>query len=130
MLEVLQRITAGNGSMEDLEMLRKLARNMKEASLCALGQLTPSPSMAALRFFEDEFVAHVIDKRCPAGVCAELKRYRIIAEACKGCQLCAKKCPTNAILGSPKHPHVIVAEKCIGCGTCLDVCRLGAVVTE
>jgi len=96
--------------------------------LCGLGMTAPNPVLSTLRFFRHEYEAHIYERRCPAGVCAELVTYTIDAEKCKGCALCAKKCPTQAIVGTPKMPHYIVAEKCIGCGTCLDVCRPLAVL--
>ncbi len=139
MLEILQRITRGRRRERGLESLERfhsvlhlqsLAETIGETSLCGLGQTAPNPVLSTLRFFRHEYEAHIYERRCPAGVCAELLTYSIDAEKCKGCTLCVKKCPADAIVGAPKNVHHIVAEKCIGCGSCLDVCRMGAVVKQ
>ncbi len=139
MLEILQRITRGRRNetgQEALERfkgvmhLNRLAEVIKDTSLCGLGQTAPNPVLSTLRYFRDEYEAHIFERRCPAGVCTELLTYRIDAEKCKGCTLCAKKCPAEAIMGTPRSPHYIIPDKCIGCGTCVDVCRLHAVVVE
>jgi ferredoxin len=137
MLEILQRITRGRRrerGMDALERfhsvlhLQSLAETIRDTSLCGLGQTAPNPVLSTLRFFRDEYEAHIYERRCPAGCCQELITYSIDPELCKGCTLCAKKCPTQAIVGSPKNVHYIVAEKCIGCGSCLDACRPGAIL--
>ena len=139
MLEILQRITSGYGAEKDNDALQRfkgimhlqrLSEAIKDTSLCGLGQTAPNPVLSTLRYFREEYEAHVFERTCPAGVCAELKRYRIVPETCKGCTLCAKKCPADAIVGAVKTPHVIVPDKCIGCGTCVDVCKFDAILVE
>ncbi len=110
--------------------LNRLAETIKDTSLCGLGQTAPNPVLSTLRWFRDEYEAHVYERRCPAGACTELLRYSIDPAKCRGCTLCAKKCPAEAIMGAPKSPHYIIPDKCIGCGTCVEVCRFKAVVTE
>ncbi len=127
LLEILNKITDGNGEMEDLEKLEELANYVKNGSLCGLGQTAPNPVLSTLRFFRDEYIAHIKDKTCPAGVCKKLLRFTIDPEKCKGCTACARKCPTGAISGQLKQPHVIDQSKCIKCGTCMDTCRFGAI---
>ena len=127
MMEILEKITDGNGTLEDLDKLEELAYYIKENSLCGLGQTAPNPVLATLKFFRDEYVAHVVDKKCPAGVCKSLLNYVIDADKCKGCTLCARKCPANAISGTVKNPHVIDTTKCIKCGACIDSCKFGAI---
>ena len=139
MLEILQRITSGYGvekgndalqRFKGIMHLQRLSEAIKDTSLCGLGQTAPNPVLSTLRYFREEYEAHVFERRCPAGVCTELKRYRIVPEMCKGCTLCAKKCPADAIVGAVKTPHVIVPDKCIGCGTCVDVCKFDAIIVE
>ncbi len=139
MFEILQRITRSRRSETGDEALKRfkgilymnrLAEVIKDTSLCGLGQTAPNPVLSTLRWFRDEYEAHVYERRCPAGACTELLTYTIDAEACKGCTLCVKKCPTGAIHGAPKSPHYIVPEACVGCGTCIEVCRFGAVKVE
>jgi NAD-dependent dihydropyrimidine dehydrogenase PreA subunit len=127
LLEVLTRITEGRGRPEDLDEIERISGMMKEASLCQLGQLTPGPVMAALRFFRAEYEMHVNEGFCPAGSCKSLFDYEVDPEKCKGCTLCLKVCPEYAIAGSRKEPHVIDPVKCIRCGACFDVCNLGAI---
>ena len=127
MLEILTKITDGNGTMEDLQKLEELCYYVKENSLCGLGQTAPNPVLSTIRFFRDEYIAHIVDKRCPAGVCKNLLQYVIDPEKCKGCTACARKCPVNAISGTVKAPHVIDAAKCIKCGSCIDTCKFGAI---
>ncbi|MBR2869522.1 MAG: NADH-quinone oxidoreductase subunit NuoF [Clostridia bacterium] len=127
MMEILEKITDGNGTLEDLDKLEELAYYIKENSLCGLGQTAPNPVLATLKFFREEYVAHVVDKKCPAGVCKSLLNYVIDADKCKGCTLCARKCPAGAITGSVKNPHVIDTTKCIKCGACIDSCKFGAI---
>ncbi|ADL07028.1 NADH-quinone oxidoreductase subunit NuoF [Thermosediminibacter oceani] len=130
MLEILERICEGRGEESDLELLEELAVNVKGGSLCGLGQTAPNPVLTTLRYFRDEYEAHIKDKKCPAKQCKALIAYRIDAEKCKSCGLCARKCPVNAIKGSKGQPYEIVLEKCTKCGTCMQVCRFGAVFVE
>ncbi len=130
MLEVLTRITEGEGEPGDVELLEELCASIKDASLCGLGQTAPNPVLTALRYFRNEFEAHVNEKKCPAGECTALITYKINAEQCRGCTLCARNCPVHAISGAVKQPHVIDTEVCIRCGKCLDSCRFGAVEVE
>lgn len=127
MLEVLQRITEGKGKEGDIELLEELARNVKRASLCGLGQTAPNPVLTTIRYFRDEYEAHIYEKKCPAKKCHALITYEIIPEKCPGCGLCTKYCPTGAISGEKKKPYVIDNEKCIRCGLCMKVCRLNAI---
>jgi NADP-reducing hydrogenase subunit HndC len=130
LLEILDRIIAGNGTLEDLDKLEELATYVKSASLCGLGQTAPNPVISTLVRFRDEYVAHVVDKKCPAGVCKNLLRYRILEDKCKGCTACARKCPVGAISGTVKNPHKIDTSKCIKCGVCMATCKFGAIVKE
>ena len=130
MLEILTRISEGKGEMEDLEKLEELANFIQTNSLCGLGQTAPNPVLSTMRFFRDEYVAHIKDKTCPAGVCKKLLKYSIIEEKCKGCTLCASNCPVDAISGAVKTPHVIDTAKCIKCGACMDNCRFGAIIRK
>lgn len=127
MLEVLQRITEGNGKEGDIELLEELAQNVKRASLCGLGQTAPNPVLTTIKYFRDEYEAHIYEKKCPAKKCHALITFEIIPEKCPGCGLCAKYCPTEAILGEKKKPYVIDNEKCVRCGLCMKVCRLDAI---
>ena len=125
--EILEKITSGNGEMEDLDKLEELANFIKSASLCGLGQTAPNPVLSTLRFFRDEYIAHIVDKRCPAGVCKKLLAYEIDPNKCKGCTLCARTCPVGAIAGKVKEAHVIDKAKCIKCGACMEKCKFGAI---
>ena len=130
MYEILDRITKGKGEPEDIEKLETLCDGIKDGALCGLGQTAPNPVLTTIRYFRDEYEAHINEKRCPAGECAELRRYRIDKEACRGCTLCARKCPVDAISGSVKQPHEIDPSKCIRCGACFAACKFGAVIVE
>ncbi len=127
MLEILEKITSGKGEEGDIEKLEKLAASIKAGALCALGQTAPNPILSTLRYFRDEYEAHIKEKRCPAGQCHHLLSYKI-TDACKGCSLCAKNCPVNAISGEPKKKFVIDQEKCIKCGACITKCPFKAIV--
>ena len=128
--EMLDKITDGKATLEDLDKLEELCHYIKDNSLCGLGQTAPNPVLATLKFFRDEYVAHVVDKKCPAGVCKNLTKFSIEADLCKGCTLCAKKCPVGAISGSVKQPHTIDTEKCIKCGVCMDSCKFKAIIKK
>ncbi|MDD5765061.1 MAG: NADH-quinone oxidoreductase subunit NuoF [Candidatus Marinimicrobia bacterium] len=139
MLEILQRITrsrrneVGNEALERFKgimYLNRLARVIQDTSLCGLGKTSPNPVLSTLRWFRDEYEAHIFERKCPAGVCTELLTYEIDPEKCVGCTACAKNCPAKAIIGNPKTPHFIVADKCIGCGSCVEVCRFKAVTVK
>ena len=130
LLELLDKIISGNGEMEDLDKMQELAMYIKNNSLCGLGQTAPNPVLSTLRYFKDEYIAHIVEKRCPAGVCKKLVRYRIEEEKCKGCTACARVCPVGAISGSVRNPHKIDTAKCIKCGACIQKCRFGAIVKE
>ena len=127
LLELLNKITEGRGTMEDLDRIEELASFIKENSLCGLGQTAPNPVLSTLRYFRDEYVEHIEHKRCPAGVCKALLTYSIDPVKCKGCTICAQNCPAGAIKGSGKNPHKIDVNKCIKCGSCLEKCRFGAI---
>lgn len=137
MLEILTRITRSYksesemGTLERFQgvmYLNRLGEVIRETSLCGLGQSAANPVLSTLRWFRDEYEAHVFERRCPAGACTDLRRYTIDVDKCKGCTLCAKKCPVDAIMGAPKTPHYIIPDKCIGCGNCYEVCRFDAVL--
>ena len=128
--EMLEKITDGKATLEDLDKLEELCYYIKENSLCGLGQTAPNPVLATLKFFRDEYIAHIVDKTCPAGVCKKLVKYEIVADACKGCTLCSRKCPVGAISGTVKNPHTIDTNKCIKCGVCIDSCKFGAIIKK
>ncbi|MDO4553767.1 MAG: NADH-quinone oxidoreductase subunit NuoF [Lachnospiraceae bacterium] len=130
MYEILDKITQGKGTMEDLDKLEELCYYIKENALCGLGQTAPNPVLSTLRYFRDEYIAHVVDKKCPAGVCKALLSYTIDADKCRGCTLCARNCPNNAIIGKVKEVHVIDQTKCIKCGACMEKCRFGAITKK
>ena len=128
--EKLEKITSGNGTMQDLDELEQLCYYIKENSLCGLGQTAPNPVLSTLKFFKDEYIAHVRDKKCPAHVCKSLMSYEIIADKCRGCTACKRACPVNAISGEVKQPHVIDKSACIKCGACIQKCKFDAIVIK
>ena len=127
LLELLNKITDGKGTMEDLDKITELAEFIKANSLCGLGQTAPNPVLSTLRYFRDEYVEHIQNKRCPAGVCKALLNYQIDPVKCKGCTLCARACPAGAISGTVRQPHRIDTAKCVKCGACMEKCKFGAI---
>ena len=127
LLEILEKITSGKGEMEDIDMLEELCESVKSSALCGLGQTAPNPILSTLKFFRDEYVEHVRDKKCRAGVCKALLSYKIDPEKCKGCSLCARNCPVDAISGQIKNPYTIDTTKCVKCGLCESSCKFGAI---
>lgn len=130
MLEILTRITEGNGKDGDIELLEELCYGIKDGALCGLGQTAPNPVLTTIKYFKDEYIAHIENKTCPAGECSNLIEYSIDADKCKGCTLCARNCPVNAISGTVKNAHIIDTEKCIKCGKCIENCKFGAVIKK
>ncbi len=126
--EMLDKITRGQATLEDLDKMEELCYYIKANSLCGLGQTAPNPVLSTLKYFRDEYVAHVVDKKCPAGVCKHLMQVVILEDKCKGCTLCARNCPVGAIEGTVKNPHVVNQDKCIKCGACIEKCKFGAIV--
>ena len=130
MLEILTRITEGEGTAEDLTLLEELCNSIKDGALCGLGQTAPNPVLTTLKYFRNEYLEHIENKRCAAHECVKLRKYKIDPDACRGCTACARKCPAGAITGAPKSVHKIDPNICVGCGTCLSACRFGAVEVE
>ena len=128
MLEMLDRITKGEGRQGDIELLEELCYSIKDGALCGLGQTAPNPVLTTIKYFRDEYEAHINDKKCPAGECSSLIEYRIDGDKCKGCTLCARNCPVGAVSGAVKQPHSIDSVKCIKCGKCFTSCKFGAVI--
>ena len=128
--EILEKITSGKAELSDLDKLEELCYHIKQNSLCGLGQTAPNPVLSTLRYFRDEYVAHIVEKRCPAGVCKELLSFSIDPDKCKGCTKCKRNCPVGAISGDVRQPHVIDTEKCIKCGVCVTNCNFGAIVKK
>ena len=127
MLHILEKIVKGEGTMEDLDRLEALAQVIKQGSLCGLGKSAPNPVLSTLKYFRDEYIAHIKDKKCPAGVCKSLKTITINPDLCKGCTKCARNCPVGAIEGTVKNPHKIDQSKCIKCGACITNCPFKAI---
>ena len=130
LLELLEKITDGRGTLEEIDKMEELCYYIKDNALCGLGQTAPNPVLSTLRYFRDEYIEHVVNKRCPAGVCKKLITYKIDPVKCKGCTLCARNCPVDAIEGQVKVAHSIDTSKCVKCGTCIDKCRFGAIYKE
>jgi ferredoxin len=128
MSEVLNRITRGKGTKNDLATLEELGGILSAGALCALGQTAANPVLSTLKYFRDEYLAHIEQKKCPAGVCRELVQFSIDPEKCEGCLRCLRECPTKAVSGEKRKPHTINQELCIKCGACYDVCKFGAVI--
>ena len=127
MHEILERITKGQGELDDIDKLEDLCSTIKIAALCGLGQTAPNPILSTLRYFKQEYLEHIVNKRCPAGVCKDLLSYIIMPDQCKGCGICAKQCPVGAISGEKKAAHVIDQNKCIKCGVCMSKCPFKAI---
>ena len=130
MLAILDKITQGKAVMKDLNLLEYLAKSITKTALCGLGQTAPNPVLSTLRYFRDEYETHIKDKKCPAKVCKDLITYSIDEEACRGCLVCKKLCPQEAITGERKEPHRINQDKCIKCGICLENCKFNAIKVE
>jgi NADH-quinone oxidoreductase subunit F len=128
MLEMLTRITQGNGQEGDIELLEELCYSIKDGALCGLGQTAPNPVLTTIKYFRNEYEAHIKEKKCPAGECSDLIEYSVNPELCKGCTLCARNCPVNAIEGAVKVAHTINTDKCIKCGKCYTSCKFGAII--
>jgi NADP-reducing hydrogenase subunit HndC len=128
MLEILERITEGKGEEGDIEKLQTLAKSIKASAMCGLGQTAPNPVLSTIRYFRDEYEAHIKEKRCPAGVCKSMMKYVIHADVCKSCGICAKNCPVGAVSGEKKEPYAINQEKCIKCGVCMSKCPFKAIL--
>ena len=130
MLTILEEISEGKGKLSQIDELEEIASVVKQASLCGLGQTAPNPVLSTIKYFRSEYEAHIRDHKCPAGVCKPLIRYFVDQEACTGCHICVRVCPTGAALGEKKKPHIIELDKCIKCGACFDACKFDAVRVE
>ncbi len=130
MMEMLEDITSGNGREEDIDKLTRMSGLIKKTSLCGLGQTAPNPVLSTIRYFRDEYEAHILEKKCPAKVCKPLITYQVLTAVCTGCQLCRLKCPVQAIEGAKKKVHQIHQDKCIKCGVCFDSCKFAAISVE
>jgi ferredoxin len=128
MKDVLEDITGGRGTKEDLSLLESMAEDIRDSALCGLGKTAPNPVLSTLKYFRNEYIAHIRDKKCPAGVCKALITYSIDKNQCTGCGACVKVCPTSAITGEKKQPHRIEINKCVKCGACFEICPAEAVV--
>ena len=128
--EILDKITSGNGEMEDLDKLEELSAHVQASSLCALGQTAPNPVLSTLRYFRDEYIEHIVNTRCPAGVCKHLLSYSILPDKCIGCGMCKRVCPGGAITGERQQPHVIDNNTCLKCGACIEKCKFGAIIKK
>jgi NADP-reducing hydrogenase subunit HndC len=128
--EILDRITKGQGKLEDIDKLEELCNYIKSSALCGLGQTAPNPVLSTLMYFKDEYIEHIVDKKCRAGVCKELLSFKILEDKCKGCTKCARNCPVGAIEGAVKQLHTIDQSKCIKCGACIDNCAFKAIIKE
>lgn len=130
MLNVLERITRGDGVEEDLEKIKRISHTLAKASLCGLGQTAPNPVNSTFRYFKDEYIEHIKDNRCTAGKCMDLLDYSIDQQVCRKCDLCARNCPVGAITGDREEGYTISTEECTGCGECFEVCKFGAIIRE
>ena len=128
MLEILEKIISGEGTLEDLNMLQDLGNTITKTALCGLGKSAANPVISTIKHFRDEYISHIVDKKCPAGTCSKLKVFCIDKEKCKGCSKCSRVCPVNAIIGKIKEPFVIDTNKCIKCGACKHSCSFGAII--
>lgn len=130
MLEILDKIIAGNGTLEDLDMLEELGRTITDTALCGLGKSAALPVLSTMKNFREEYIEHVVDKKCKTGNCQAMRKFKIDPQACKGCSKCARNCPVNAISGKIKETFTIDNEKCIKCGACIENCSFNAIYIE